>query len=95
MKYFSGYFYVQVFAAFVIGVTLMVGFNTHATKNIVQRFADDGEELVAVTHAGAKALGQIDIARLARDAYAAHFYMPSKMFHVIAEELRQIERDLK
>ncbi|WP_417684134.1 hypothetical protein [Roseibium sp.] len=92
MKFPSVYCATKVFAVFTIGFAVMVGLNSRAATNLVERFHEDAQELVDLTSAAARSISAVELPMLGIEVYASHLYMPSRMFQVIADRIDEAHR---
>ncbi len=76
------------------GFAVVVGLNTKATERAIERVMEDGAEVVEMAQKASALVSRLDLAALGREAYAVHFYMPSKVLDLVSRELQRIEREL-
>lgn len=95
MKLSLRFIHVHVFAAFILGFTLMVGSDTNRATYLVEKFMSDWQELVSVTSRAGLALAQADFSDVSKSLYAAYQMRPSMVLEKVAEALEDVEKSLK
>ncbi|WP_153769389.1 hypothetical protein [Labrenzia sp. CE80] len=90
MNLSSRYFTVYIFAAFMLGFSVMVAVNTDAAERTVERLVVDGNELIILSQRAYHAVDLDEMGDILVRLHAAGVYMPTALLGAVGKELQNV-----